>query len=148
MVRWETVFMTTHRRSSEFRFLDISAYTHTNWIKSAAITDGNRCGSGCAGTTITPATVYFPQGTYLVSAPLIAYYYTEMVGDAKVLPTLKASAGFAGIAVIDVDPYIDGGNGAEWYVNQNNFYRSVRNFRYVLYHCSRTLRSIDVSPQN
>ncbi|VDC01655.1 unnamed protein product [Peniophora sp. CBMAI 1063] len=96
---------------------------------NAAITDGDRCGSGCAGTTLTPATVYFPQGTYLVSAPLIAYYYTELVGDAKVLPTLKASASFAGIAVIDVDPYIDGGNGAEWYVNQNNFYRSVRNFR-------------------
>lgn len=49
--------------------------------------------------------------TYLVSAPLILYYNTALVGDAKVLPTLKASAGFSGIAVIDADPYIDGGNG-------------------------------------
>ncbi|KAJ7724090.1 hypothetical protein DFH07DRAFT_783386 [Mycena maculata] len=34
---------------------------------------------------------------------------------------------FAGIAVIDVDPYIPGGSGAQYYVNQNNFFRSVRN---------------------
>lgn len=49
--------------------------------------------------------------TYLVSSPLILYYNTALVGDAKVLPTLKASAAFAGIAVLDADPYIDGGNG-------------------------------------
>ena len=29
---------------------------------------------------------------------------------------------------IDVDPYIDGGNGAQWYNDTNNFYRAVRNF--------------------
>ena len=28
----------------------------------------------------------------------------------------------------DADPYIPGGNGAQWYVNQNNFFRSIRNF--------------------
>lgn len=28
----------------------------------------------------------------------------------------------------DADPYIPGGGGAQWYVNQNNFFRSVRNF--------------------
>lgn len=28
----------------------------------------------------------------------------------------------------DADVYIPGGNGAEWYTNQNNFFRSVRNF--------------------
>jgi hypothetical protein len=38
--------------------------------------------------------------TYLVSAPIVALYYTELVGDARVPPTLKATAGFAGIAVI------------------------------------------------
>ncbi|KAK7015096.1 pectin lyase fold/virulence factor [Favolaschia claudopus] len=30
--------------------------------------------------------------------------------------------------VIDADPYIPGGNGAQFYTNQNNFFRSVRNF--------------------
>jgi glucan 1,3-beta-glucosidase len=41
-------------------------------------------------------------------------------------PTLLASSSFAGIALIDADPYVAGG--ANWYTNQNNFYRSVRNF--------------------
>lgn len=52
--------------------------------------------------------------TYLVSSPLIDYYYTEIVGDAKVLPTLKAAASFVGMAVIDADPYIDGGGGTHF----------------------------------
>ncbi|EIM83048.1 exo-beta-1-3-glucanase [Stereum hirsutum FP-91666 SS1] len=96
---------------------------------NSAISSGGRCGLGCTSFSTTPATVFFPSGTYLVSAPLIDYYYTEIVGDARVLPTLKAAASFVGMAVIDADPYIPGGGGAQWYVNQNNFYRSVRNIR-------------------
>jgi hypothetical protein len=38
--------------------------------------------------------------TYLVSAPIVAYYYTQIVGDAKQPPTLLASANFNGMAVI------------------------------------------------
>ncbi len=93
---------------------------------NSAITDGNRCGQGCDSTTVTPALVYFPPGTYLVSAPIIQYYYTQFVGDAVSVPTIKASASFKGIAVIDSDPYTNGGD--NWYTNQNNFYRQVRNF--------------------
>lgn len=93
---------------------------------NAAITDGNRCGLGCDSSTVTPALVYFPPGTYLVSKPLIQYYYTQFVGDAVTPPTLKAAASFSGIAVIDSDPYES--NGANWYTNQNNFFRQVRNF--------------------
>lgn len=94
-----------------------------------AISSGNRCGGGnCPSSTITPAVVYFPKGTYLVSAPLNAYYYTQMIGDARSPPTLLASSGFSGLAVIDADPYIPDGYGAQWYTNQNNFFRSVRNF--------------------
>lgn len=37
---------------------------------NAAIQDGNRCGQGCASTTTTPAVVFFPAGTYVVSSPL------------------------------------------------------------------------------
>lgn len=92
---------------------------------NSAITDGNRCGLGCDSSTVTPALVYFPPGTYLVSAPLIQYYYTQFVGDAVTIPTIKAAASFKGIAVIDSDPYGANGN---WYTNQNNFYRQVRNF--------------------
>uniref|UniRef100_A0A0W0FZR5 Rhamnogalacturonase A/B/Epimerase-like pectate lyase domain-containing protein n=1 Tax=Moniliophthora roreri TaxID=221103 RepID=A0A0W0FZR5_MONRR len=86
---------------------------------NAAIAAGNRCGGGtCPSSTVTPAIVYFPKGTYLVSSPIIAYYYTQLIGDARDPPTLLASE--------DVDPYLAGG--AQWYQNQNNFFRSVRNF--------------------
>lgn len=95
-----------------------------------AIADGGRCGGGdggeCQSSTVTPAIVYFPAGTYLVSTPVIQYYYTQLVGDATSPPTIKASAGFKGMAVIDADPYED--NGSNWWVNQNNFFRQVRNF--------------------
>lgn len=93
---------------------------------NSAITAGSRCGSGCASSTLTPALVYFPPGTYIVSTPIVALYYTALVGDKKTPPTLKASAGFSGIAVIDADPYLAGG--ANLYTNQNNFFRTVRNF--------------------
>lgn len=94
---------------------------------NSAITDGNRCGQGCDSSTITPALVYFPPGTYLVSKPIIPYYYTQLVGDVVNVPTLKAAGNFEGIAVIDSDPYDNTGN--NWYTNQNNFFRQVRNFK-------------------
>ena len=59
------------------------------------------------------------------------YYYTQLVGDAVTLPTIKAGANFdssQGNWMLDSDPYIPGGNGANWYTNQNNFFRHVRNF--------------------
>ncbi|KAG6814280.1 hypothetical protein H0H92_013405 [Tricholoma furcatifolium] len=70
------------------------------------------------------------HSTYLVSSPIIAYYYTQLIGDAQNPPTLLASASFSGIAVIDADPYIPGGGGSQYYINQNNLcaFRSVRNF--------------------
>ncbi|PYH45642.1 exo-beta-1,3-glucanase Exg0 [Aspergillus saccharolyticus JOP 1030-1] len=91
-----------------------------------AISSGNRCGQGCDSSTTTPALVYFPPGTYVVSTPIIQYYYTQLVGDANDLPVLKAAAGFTGMAVIDADPYTN--TGANWYTNQNNFFRAIRNF--------------------
>ncbi|EPS25377.1 putative exo-beta-1,3-glucanase [Penicillium oxalicum 114-2] len=90
-----------------------------------AISSGGRCGKGCDSSTITPALVYFPPGTYVVSKPIIQYYYTQIVGDAVDLPVIKAAASFTGMAVIDSDPYED--DGASWYTNQNNFFRAIRN---------------------
>ena len=67
---------------------------------------------------LSPAIIYFPPGygninfdqlesillfsdsTYIVSSPITTYYFTEMVGDARNPPTIKATAGFSGIAVI------------------------------------------------
>jgi len=105
---------------------DATGATDSTAAINAAIADGSRCGLGCDSTTITPAIVYFPPGTYLVSAPIVQYYYTQLVGDAVSPPTLKASASFTGMAVIDSDPYE--ASGANWYTNQNNFFRQVRNF--------------------
>lgn len=91
-----------------------------------AIASGSRCGKGCDSSTTKPAVVYFPPGTYMVSKPIVQYYYTQMIGDAISLPVLKASADFAGMAVVDADPYED--DGSNWYTNQNNFFRAIRNF--------------------
>lgn len=45
-----------------------------------AVTQGNRCGpdNECVSSTTTPAVVYFPQGTYLISSSIIDYYYTQV----------------------------------------------------------------------
>ncbi|PQE18638.1 Glucan 13-beta-glucosidase protein [Rutstroemia sp. NJR-2017a BVV2] len=91
-----------------------------------AISTGNRCGEGCDSSTVTPALVYFPPGTYKVSKPIVMYYYTQLVGDAVSPPTIKGDASFAGMALIDADPYSN--TGQNWFVNQNNFFRQVRNF--------------------
>jgi glucan 1,3-beta-glucosidase len=83
---------------------------------NAAITSGTRCGQGCDSSTVSPALVYFPPGTYMVSKPIVQLYYTQFVGDAVTVPTIKGTAGFQGIALIDSDPYADGG--VNWYTNQ------------------------------
>lgn len=96
-------------------------------INRAITEGGNRCGFGCDSSTNTPALVYFPPGTYAVSKPIVNYYYTHMVGDLANLPTLKALPNFEGMAVIDCNPYDDKGN--NWFTNQNNFFRQIRNFK-------------------
>lgn len=45
----------------------------------------------------------------MVSSPIIQYYYTQFVGDVNNRPTIKGMANFAGIALIDTDVYIPGG---------------------------------------
>lgn len=96
----------------------------TNAIMKA-VSSGNRCEEGCDSSTVTPAIVYFPPGTYVVSKPINQPYYTQMIGDATDLPVIKASSSFTGMAVIDADPYV---NGVNWFTNQNNFFRQIRNF--------------------
>ncbi|KAF7342223.1 Glucan 1,3-beta-glucosidase [Mycena venus] len=98
-----------------------------------AISDGNRCGQGCSSSTVTPAVIFFPPGKYRVTKPIVPFYFTSLVGDYNSKPTLIADANFVGVAVIDADPYVEGvsnpdGSGVNWWTNQNNFFRSVRNF--------------------
>lgn len=91
-----------------------------------ATADGNRCGLGCDSQLTAPAIVYFPPGTYMVSRPIIMYYFTQYIGDANDLPTLKATPDFNAIGVIDSNVYLP--YGFNWYQNQNNMWRQVRNF--------------------
>jgi glucan 1,3-beta-glucosidase len=96
-------------------------------INAAVTAGGGRCGLGCKSSTNTPALVFFPPGTYVVSSPIIGYYYTHIVGDLKDIPTIKATANFQGSAVIDANPY--GPTGDNWFQNQNNFFRQIRNLK-------------------
>lgn len=96
-------------------------------INAAITAGGGRCGLGCKSSTNTPALVYFPPGTYLVSSPILGYYYTHIVGDLKDVPTIKATPNFQGSAVIDANPYSNTGD--NWFQNQNNFFRQIRNLK-------------------
>ncbi|OGM39526.1 hypothetical protein ABOM_012090 [Aspergillus bombycis] len=92
-----------------------------------AISDGGRCGADCGSSTIYPAVVFFPPGTYLVSSSIIQYYNTQFLGDPTDYPTILAAASFVGLGVITSDVYV--GDQEEWYINTNNFLRNVRNFK-------------------
>lgn len=99
-----------------------------------AISDGDRCGGNgdgdCDSSTITPALVYFPAGTYKVTSAIIMLYYTQLIGDGTNLPRIQGAADFDftnSLALLDADPYIPNADGAGFYTNQNNFFRQIRN---------------------
>ncbi|KAH7329285.1 LysM domain protein [Stachybotrys elegans] len=92
-----------------------------------AISDGGRCGATCGSSTIRPATVYFPPGTYLVSSSIIQFYNTEFLGDPLQVPTILAAKSFVGLGVMTSDVYLS--DDSSWYINTNNFLRSIRNFK-------------------
>lgn len=99
-----------------------------------AMSDGNRCGKNCNGSTTKNAIVYFPPGTYLVSSGISIYFGTQFIGDANDWPTIIAAKSFIGTSVLSTDEYTGGGEGPdgndqEWYVNTASFYRQIRNFR-------------------
>ncbi len=95
-----------------------------------AMSAGGRCAPGsCQSSTTTPAIVYFPSGTYLISSSIIDYYYTQIIGNPNSLPILKATAGFTGFGLIDGDQY--GANGLQ-FGPTNVFYRQIRNLVFDL----------------
>ncbi|KAH7333308.1 exo-1,3-beta-D-glucanase [Rhexocercosporidium sp. MPI-PUGE-AT-0058] len=96
-----------------------------------AMTEGNRCGASCGASSVKGAVIYFPHesGNYLISSPIEMYYHTQMIGDANQHPILTAASSFIGLGVLSSDFYTGGAGGEdEWFINQNNFYRQVRNF--------------------
>jgi glucan 1,3-beta-glucosidase len=96
---------------------------------NAAMNDGGRCGQGCPSSTVTPAVVYFPSGTYILSSSIIDQYYTQIIGNPNSPPILKATAGFTGFGLIDGDKYYTAN--LNW-GSTNVFWRQVRNFVFDL----------------
>ncbi|PWY88961.1 exo-1,3-beta-D-glucanase [Aspergillus heteromorphus CBS 117.55] len=94
---------------------------------NAAIAYGGSCEEGCESSSVKGTFIYFPPGTYLISSPINASYYSQLVGNPNDLPTIKTSPSFIGLGAIQSDVYIPNDNGDEWYVEQSNFYRQVRN---------------------
>lgn len=94
--------------------------------------DNERCGEDCGNTFTMGAIIYFPPGTYKLCSPVIQLYYTQFIGDPDDPPTIKGCDEFTGIALFDVDPYIPGASGGQWYINQNQFFRQIRNFVFDL----------------
>ncbi|KAK0710173.1 pectate lyase superfamily protein-domain-containing protein [Lasiosphaeria miniovina] len=91
-----------------------------------AISEGDRCGPGCVGSTKTPGLIYFPPGTYLISSPIVDFYYTQLIGNPSCLPVLKATSSFKDRWLLDGDQY--GPNGKLAWGSTNVFWRQVANF--------------------
>jgi hypothetical protein len=73
-----------------------------------------RCGADCNATSTRGALVYFPPGDYLISKPIMQYYYTAFAGHPISRANIKGRKDFKGIALIDTDYYIPDTKGAEW----------------------------------
>ncbi|OBT71633.1 hypothetical protein VF21_09708 [Pseudogymnoascus sp. 05NY08] len=71
----------------------------------------------------------------------VDYYWVEEIahtgrsplgGDPSYLandpPIIKLAASFIGLGAVQTDVYYPEGSGGEWYIEQSNFYRQVRNF--------------------
>ncbi|KAL2846901.1 pectate lyase superfamily protein-domain-containing protein [Aspergillus pseudoustus] len=114
---------TTFRNVKAFGAVGDGVTDDTDAINEA-ISSGGRCGQGCFSSTVTPAIIYFPAGTYVVSSTIFDYYNTIIVGNPNALPVLKAASGFKGGSLIDGDPYFT--ESLNW-PSTTVFWRQVRN---------------------
>ncbi|KAJ5391193.1 hypothetical protein N7509_006683 [Penicillium cosmopolitanum] len=95
---------------------------------NSAISAGGRFGPASReSSTTTPAIVYFPAGTYLISSSIIDYYFTQLIGNPNSMPVIKATAGFSGLGLIDGDQYQSDGN--QGWTSTNVFFRQIRNLK-------------------
>ncbi|CAI7678522.1 unnamed protein product [Penicillium pancosmium] len=95
---------------------------------NSAISAGGRFGPASReSSTTTPAIVYFPAGTYLISSSIIDYYFTQLIGNPNSMPVIKATAGFSGLGLIDGDQYQSDGN--QGWTSTNIFFRQIRNLK-------------------
>lgn len=75
------------KHTSHYRLLDLNTSANVLFSDTAAINKAiayqNNCGSGCMSSSVKGTLIYFPPGTYLISSPIEAYYYTQLVGDVS-----------------------------------------------------------------
>lgn len=90
---------------------------------NAAISYGGSCQENCESSSTKGTFIYFPPGTYLISSPLNASYYSQLVGDPNDLPVIKTSPSFIGLGAIQSDVYIPNDNGDEWYIEVGRLLR-------------------------
>ena len=96
-----------------------------------SVSSGNRCGPGsCQSTTTTPAVVYFPVGTYLISSSIVDHYFTQIIGNLNRPAVLKSTPGFVVFGLIDRDVYEAGG--VLGFGVTNVFFRRIRNMIFDL----------------
>ncbi|KAJ5733594.1 Pectin lyase fold/virulence factor [Penicillium malachiteum] len=104
---------------------------------NSAISSGGRFGPSSGETsTTTPAIVYFPAGTYLISTSIIDYYFTQLIGNPNDLPVIKATSGFTGLGLIDGDQYQSSGD--QGWTSTNVFFRQIRNLKLDLTNIAAT----------
>ncbi|KAF3801934.1 putative glucan endo-1 3-beta-glucosidase [Colletotrichum gloeosporioides] len=125
-IEWQEVLRRWEALTEEHRQVFEARAATANAAARATFREGRTLYAGCPASTQFPATVYFPAGTYLVSSPIIQFYNTEMLGDPFNRPVILAAESFSGFGVITSDVYVD--DDVTWYLNQNSFFRSVRNF--------------------
>jgi glucan 1,3-beta-glucosidase len=86
----------------------------------AAINDQDRGPDGNGkGTTGAPASVYFPEGNYLVQESIQLYVDTVLIGNPQARPVIRAASGFKNkTLIVGQDPSLD---------STINFYIAVKN---------------------
>ncbi|KAK8070234.1 LysM domain-containingprotein [Apiospora phragmitis] len=82
---------------------------------------------GAVGDGVTDCTKAINAGTYLINAPINAMYYSQLVGNPNDRAIIKTAPNFIGLGAIQTDLYVDSADGGQWYVEQSNFHRQVRN---------------------
>lgn len=61
----------------------------------------------------------------MISSSIINYYFTQLIGNPNSLPTIKATASFTGLGLIDGDQYQSDGN--QGWTSTGVFYQQIRN---------------------
>ncbi|KAK6336819.1 hypothetical protein TWF718_009607 [Orbilia javanica] len=88
-----------------------------------ALTEGKTCkGSNCQNFYVPPSLVYFPKGDYIVGKTLPIYRNTQIIGNARHQPVIRAKDNsFVGSAIFETKVKESIGNGVGDFITLKNF---------------------------